>query len=155
MTREEAIATLETTEYELINQIGSKYCQKKYEAVKMAIKALEQETVSKESYDHEYFLRKELDFKVARLEKQIAEQENCGDAVSRQEVDQNIYDYAESNGLSYANMKNAILDVPSVTPAHVTCKDCCNVNCAYHAQMCDPEEYRPNFYCADAERRKP
>lgn len=44
------------------------------------------------------------------------EQEVCGDAVSRQDVDQNIYDYAESNGLSYANMKNAILDLPSVTP---------------------------------------
>ena len=34
-----------------------------------------------------------------------------------------------------------------------TCKDCCNVNCSYHEQMCDPEEYRPNFYCADAVRR--
>lgn len=42
----------------------------------MAIKALEQETVSRESYDHEYFLRKELELKVAKLEKQIAEQES-------------------------------------------------------------------------------
>lgn len=31
-------------------------------------KALEQETVSKESYDHEYFLRKEFELKIARLE---------------------------------------------------------------------------------------
>ena len=45
MTREEAIATLETAEYELSNQVGSKYCQKKYEAVKMAIKALERELI--------------------------------------------------------------------------------------------------------------
>ena len=44
------------------------------------------------------------------------EQEPCEDAVDRKAVDQNIYDYAESNGLSYANLKNAILDVPSVTP---------------------------------------
>ena len=29
---------------------------------------LEQETVSKESYDHEYFLRKEFEIKIARLE---------------------------------------------------------------------------------------
>lgn len=49
-------------------------------------------------------------------------QEPCEDAVSRQAVDQNIYDYAESNGLSYANMKNAILDVPSVTPTTCVAK---------------------------------
>lgn len=42
-------------------------------------------------------------------------QELCEDAVSRKTIDQNIYDYAESNGLSYANLKNAILDAPSVT----------------------------------------
>ena len=47
------------------------------------------------------------------------ETEISEDCVSRQAVDQNIYDYAESNGLSYANMKNYILDVPPVTP---TCK---------------------------------
>ena len=29
---------------------------------------LEQETVSKESYDHEYFLRKELEIKIAKIE---------------------------------------------------------------------------------------
>jgi Pyruvate/2-oxoacid:ferredoxin oxidoreductase delta subunit len=43
-------------------------------------------------------------------------QEPCEDCVSRKSIDQNIYDYAESNGLSYANMKNYILDAPSVTP---------------------------------------
>lgn len=31
-------------------------------------KPIEQETVSKESYDHEYFLRKEFEIKIARLE---------------------------------------------------------------------------------------
>jgi len=44
------------------------------------------------------------------------EQQPCEDCVSRQTIDQNIYDYAESNGLSYANMKNYIFDTPSVTP---------------------------------------
>lgn len=44
------------------------------------------------------------------------EQQPGEDCVSRQAIDQNIYDYAESNRLSYANMKNAILDVPPVTP---------------------------------------
>lgn len=42
--------------------------------------------------------------------------ESSEDCISRKVVDQNIYDYAESNGLSYANLKNAILDAPSVTP---------------------------------------
>lgn len=31
---------------------------------------LDQETVSKESYDHEYFLRKEFEVKIARLKQQ-------------------------------------------------------------------------------------
>jgi NADH pyrophosphatase NudC (nudix superfamily) len=44
------------------------------------------------------------------------ERESSDDCVSRQAIDQNIYDYAESNGLSYTNMKNYILDVPHVTP---------------------------------------
>ena len=33
--------------------------------------------------------------------------------IEKQEVDQLIYDYAESNNLSYANMKNYILDTPT------------------------------------------
>ena len=49
--------------------------RKDIEALDMAIKALEQETVSRESYEHEYFLRKELESRVVILEKQIAEQE--------------------------------------------------------------------------------
>lgn len=54
-------------------------------------KALAQETTSRESYEHEYFLRKELDFKVARLEKQIAEQEHGEDGMEKH-TDRQIYD---------------------------------------------------------------
>ena len=57
------------------------------------------------------YLGQALDMAIKALE-----QEPCEDTVSRKAVDQNIYDYAESNGLSYANLKNAILDTPSVTP---------------------------------------
>ena len=46
---------------------------------------------------------------------ELLEQPTSDDCVSRAKVDQRIYDYAESNGLSYANMKNYILDVPPVT----------------------------------------
>ena len=49
-------------------------------------KILEQETVPREHYEHEFFLRKELDFKVARLEKQIADQQPNDDCVSRKEL---------------------------------------------------------------------
>lgn len=55
--------------------------------------------------------KKALDMAIDALE-----QPTSDDCVSREKVDQNIYDYAESNGLSYANMKNYILDVPPVTP---------------------------------------
>lgn len=42
-----------------------------YAFFQMAIKALEQETVSKESYDHEYFLRKEFEIKIDKLQRQL------------------------------------------------------------------------------------
>lgn len=54
-----------------------------------------------------------------KLLMQLLDRDPCEDCVSRQAIDQNIYDYAESNGLSYANMKNYILATPSVSP---TCK---------------------------------
>lgn len=41
---------------------------------KKIIKALEQETVSKESYDHEYFLRKDFEIKIDKLQRQLKEQ---------------------------------------------------------------------------------
>lgn len=43
MTREEAIAILHNMEYDLSNQVGSTYCRKKYDAIRIAIKALEKE----------------------------------------------------------------------------------------------------------------
>jgi len=88
------------------------------------------------------------------------EQQPYDDCVSRQAVDQNIYDYAESNGLSYANLKNAILDVPSVTPTHGICKDCshCYMDEDGHGYHCEKFDYTrfpvyADFYCADFEKR--
>ncbi len=43
MTKEEDKAILEHMRHELSNQIGSKYCRRKYEAVTRAIKAIENE----------------------------------------------------------------------------------------------------------------
>ena len=44
---------------------------KVYEEHKLILELLEQETVSKEVYDHEYFLRKELEVKIDKLERQL------------------------------------------------------------------------------------
>lgn len=46
---------------------------KVYEEHKLILELLEQETVSKESYDHEYFLRKELEVEIDKLERQFDE----------------------------------------------------------------------------------
>lgn len=69
--------------------------------------------------------------------------------ISRAEVDQRIYDYAESNGLSYANMKNYILDVPPVTPTqskwHLVKDELPRkfsfVNCTCHSLIDDREDW--------------
>lgn len=60
MTREEAIVDIRDN---IKPVVGGK-------SLDMAIEALEQETVSRESYEHEYFLRKEFEIKIARLEQQ-------------------------------------------------------------------------------------
>lgn len=45
MTSKEALAILQNMEYDLSNQLGSKYCQKKYEAIGVAIKLLKREAI--------------------------------------------------------------------------------------------------------------
>lgn len=71
MTREEAIKLLVNATYSDEWQGNEDLTT----AHNMAIEALEQETVSRESYDHEFFLRKELEVKIARLENTIKELE--------------------------------------------------------------------------------
>ena len=44
---------------------------KVYEEHKLILELLEQETVSKEVYDHEYFLRKEFELKIDKLQRQL------------------------------------------------------------------------------------
>lgn len=69
MTREEAVEILQ-------GAIKKPNTKDGYlgQAIDMAIKALEQETVSKEDYDHEYFLRKEFELKIDELQRQLEEQ---------------------------------------------------------------------------------
>lgn len=87
MTREEAKKTLKTLLYYPVGTVPKDKC---VDALNMAIEALEQETVSRETYDHEFNLRKEFEMKVFELEKKIAEQEPTAeyssDVISREEV---------------------------------------------------------------------
>jgi hypothetical protein len=66
MTREEAIyfANCLKNNYTVDLNDMEAFCD-------MVIKALEQETVSKEVYDHEYFLRKEFELKIDKLQRQL------------------------------------------------------------------------------------
>lgn len=44
---------------------------KRYEEHKLILELLEQETVPKEIYDYEYFLRKEFELKIDKLQRQL------------------------------------------------------------------------------------
>lgn len=74
MTREEKLDWLCRLRSEICVYIPKRWLIPIYNALDTAIDELEQETVSKENYDHEYFLRKELELKVERLEEQLARQ---------------------------------------------------------------------------------
>lgn len=69
MTREEAIKILKEIEI----PVNGDNEEERNMAFSMAIEALEQETVSKESYDHEYFLRKEFEIKIYKLQCKLDE----------------------------------------------------------------------------------
>ena len=70
MTREEAIGIIKSECY-IFDPLNLDRSTMVNTALDIAIKALEQETVSKEYYDHEYFLRKEYEAKIAKLERTI------------------------------------------------------------------------------------
>ena len=68
MTREEAIKVIHKMLAYTDLSVRANLTADMIDACRLAIKALEQETVSKESYDHEYFLRKKFEIKIAKLE---------------------------------------------------------------------------------------
>lgn len=91
MTRKEAIEIVKTafSVWELeFRRAPNDDWSEEHEALDMAIETLRQETVSRETYDHEFNLRKEFEMKVFELEKKIAEQEGRpkGDLISRAEA---------------------------------------------------------------------
>lgn len=68
MTREEAREFLLSISYSLGNMSVEYLSEKDGKKMREAMQALEQDTVSKESYDHEYFLRKEFEVKIHEQE---------------------------------------------------------------------------------------
>ena len=72
------------------------------EAYGYVIKALEQETVSKEVYDHEYFLRKEFEMKIARLEQTFAKIRAEIDVARFIDKDTKLCKNANASGLEVA-----------------------------------------------------
>ena len=120
MTREEAIEEL----YRIVeNQYRS--AKKDEEALSMAIKALEQETVSKEVYDHEYFLRKEFELKIDKLQRQLEALEQEPTTKNNLEVDAVSRQFMRELGATCIATRNengelialgAIEELPSVTP---------------------------------------
>ena len=70
MTREEARGIIKSECY-IFDPLNLDRSRLVNTALDMAIILLEQETVPKEYYDHEYFLRKEYEVKIAKLERTI------------------------------------------------------------------------------------
>jgi hypothetical protein len=76
MTKEEIINEIKSLLSELDNgeDAVTYLTQNDVKWLNENIKALEQETVSRESYEHEYFLRKEFEVKIYKLQRQLEEQ---------------------------------------------------------------------------------
>lgn len=126
MTREEAIKTLKANVMVACDTsdkvgYGTPLNKAIEQALDMAIKSLEQETVSRESYEHEYLLRKEFELKIDELQRQLKalEQEPCENAVSREQVllaltGKNLSTKNTEELISLFNKR--IKALPSVTP---------------------------------------
>lgn len=105
MLKEEAIELLEKEKAYMIGHGGDRQAM----ALDMAIKALEKETVSRESYDHEYFLRNKFEVKTWKLEKIIEDlkQDTLDDA--REDFMFDVYEILDF--LPTNNEANQIIDV--------------------------------------------
>jgi hypothetical protein len=83
------------------------------------------------------------------------EQPTSDDCVSRAEVHKLICKNNDKYGYSdrFHEFTEDVKALPPVTPTHGNCKDCKHIYCEHHEDTCDIDEYNPNFYCADFEKR--
>ena len=74
--------------------------------------------------------------------------------VDRKTVLTNLKNFYEWNFKNYPlNFDEAQVIIEALeTPEIVTCKDCGHTNCEFHINTCYEDDYRPNFFCADAFR---
>ena len=79
-----------------------------------------------------------------------AEEKKSEDCISRQEAIR-LAEQGQVQGFEWQIKK--LMTLPSVAPTHGTCKNCKHINCEHHEETCDIDEYNPNFYCADFEKR--
>ena len=125
------------------------------EVVEECIKALEQNTVSQETYDSEYLARKQAEHELYEIQ-----QNTSDDCVSRKAVLDTLMKYEKPCDDrqdfyldSTTEFEEEIKEIPPVTPTHGTCKDCKHIYCEHHEETCDINEYDPNFYCKDYKKR--
>lgn len=105
MTKEEAIQALKKEKRTALHENKA--------AFDMAIKALEQETVLKESYDREYFLRKEFEIKIDELQRQLEEQAVKAEFILekiREEIEQDAFKDVNGSKYIFVNRVNQIID---------------------------------------------
>lgn len=85
MTKEETIRELKILKENYWDDDGYGHETKQYDdtmsALNMAIKSLEQESVSREVYDNEFALRKEFDMKAYKLQRQLEKAEHNIDKI--------------------------------------------------------------------------
>lgn len=101
-----------------------------YAEAEKIIKELRQDTVSRESYDHEYFLRKEFDFKIAKLEKVIEElkqepSENIGEVSDGYHTFNQLY---HQRAILFATIVNQNKDIAWKSYKHSDGKYCFDSN---------------------------
>jgi len=93
MTREEAIV-MQKAMRDNLYETGKDYPYRDdmiplmKESCDIAIKSLEQETVSREVYNNEYALRKEFEIKAYKLQRQLEKAEQCEDVTGHWFVDE-------------------------------------------------------------------
>lgn len=117
MTKQEALHELKKEIYDQqfdrgIRQLSTRLVA----AMKVAVKALEQETVSKEVHDSEYFARREAELRLL-LSVIKQKQEPCKDAISREAV---LSFLSDEHGPEMISL--FIKELPSVNPEPKTGK---------------------------------
>lgn len=112
--------SMEMTKPEIIKQLkielsvwesDCKSHHKTKDALKAAIERLEQDTVSRETYESEYIARKQAELELWKIQQNVSD-----DCVSRKEVDHLCFEFLRANSDDNIAFYEHFRDLPSVTP---------------------------------------